>query len=171
MKNFSKLLIVAGAAVGLAGTAFIATGHSQGGPGKSFAQQKAGGFQKAHFRGRPRGRRQGARAGRRGSAGQRLFENFDTDKNGKLTQPEIDQARALRLAKYDTDKNGKLSLKEYQPLWLAIMRKRMVDRFQRLDEDGDGQVTGGEFAKPLSSIVVRLDRDEDGSLTRKDFRR
>ena len=172
MKNISKMLIVAGAAAGLAGAAFIAPGHAQtgqtqAGPAKSHAAKTAGGFRKAHFRGRSMGRR----GVRRGRTGERLFQIFDADKNGKLTQKEIDKARAGRLAEYDTDKDGKLSLKEYQPLWLNIMRRRMVDRFQRLDEDGDGRVTGVEFTKPLSSIVVRLDRDEDGSLTRKDFRR
>ncbi len=167
MRNITKLLIVAGGAIGLTSAAFIATGHTQTGPAKSLAGHMAGGFNQAQFKGHGM-RRHGFRRGR---TGQRLIENFDTDKDGKLTQSEVDKARAGRLAKFDTDKDGRLSLKEYEALWLDAMRERMVDRFQHLDADGDGRVTAEEFAKPLASIVARLDRDDDGSLTRKDFRR
>lgn len=100
-----------------------------------------------------------------------LMEQLDTNKDGKLTQAEIDQARKDRLAKFDTDKDGKLSLAEFQALWLDMTRKRMVDAFQRLDDDGDAQVTESEYLAPTERLVARMDRNDDGALSRDDMRR
>ena len=91
--------------------------------------------------------------------------------DGKLTQSEIDAARRDRLAKFDDNNDGKLSLEEYQDLWLDAMRERMVDRFQKLDADGDAVVTVYEFGQPFEKMVERRDRDGDGELTAADFRR
>ena len=118
MKQGIKLLIAAGLAAGLAGTAFVDASRAGGGRGQS------------------------------------LIERFDTDRDGKLTQAEIDQARGDRLARFDTDGDGRLSLEEFQALWLDHMRERMVDSFQYLDSDGDGAITGPEYRDPFASIVA-----------------
>ena len=62
------------------------------------------------------------------AAGERLFEAFDANQDGTLTQAEVDQARQAKLAEFDADGDGSLSLEEYQALWLDAMRERMVDR-------------------------------------------
>jgi hypothetical protein len=98
----------------------------------------------------------------------KLLKELDANADGSLTQAEIDEGRAAQLAKYDSDKNGSLSLKEFESLWLDMMRSRMVDRFQDLDEDGDAQVTGGEFAEPFAGMVERHDRNGDGALSKDD---
>ena len=103
--------------------------------------------------------------------GERLFENFDANSDGKLTQAEVDQTRSERFASFDTDKDGKLSLPEYQALWSDAMRSRMVDRFQGLDDDGDAAVTSDEFLAPFGKVVSRMDRDDNGELTRDELRR
>lgn len=102
--------------------------------------------------------------------GERLFESFDLNDDGKLTQAEVDQARQERLTKFDADNDGKLSLQEYEALWLDAMRSRMVDRFQRLDDDGDAMVTTEEFVAPFGNVINRMDRDGDGELTRDELR-
>ena len=99
--------------------------------------------------------------------GRGLMAIFDSDKDGRLTQAEIDKSRADRLAKFDKDGNGSPNLSEYQALWLAAMRERMVDRFQDLDADGDAVVTAQEFKRPFANLVRRMDRDGDGVLTRQ----
>ena len=104
-----------------------------------------------------------------GGAG--LFETFDANDDGTLTQAEIDEVRQSRLAEFDQNGDGNLSLDEYQALWMDAMRERMVDRFQAHDDDGDGIVTAAEFAEPFDRIVSRLDRDDDGELTRDELRR
>ncbi|MEQ8248300.1 MAG: hypothetical protein RID42_11545 [Alphaproteobacteria bacterium] len=93
-----------------------------------------------------------------------LLETFDSNNDGQLTQAEIDTFRTDRLAKFDTDGNGTLSLQEYQALWLDAYRERMVDEFQRHDDDGDSIVTAEEFSEPYANLVSRMDRNGDGVL-------
>jgi Ca2+-binding EF-hand superfamily protein len=100
-----------------------------------------------------------------------LFEQFDTNQDGRLTQDEIDQARQSRLAEFDQNGDGSLSLEEYQALWMDAMRERMVDRFQAHDDDGDAMITVEEFAEPYDRLVSRFDRNGDGALTPDELRR
>ena len=103
--------------------------------------------------------------------GERLFEQFDSNQDGLITQAEIDQLLADRVAAFDQDNDGSLNLEEYQALWLDAMRERMVDRFQAHDDDGDAIVTVDEFVESYSGIVRRVDRNDDGQITRDDLRR
>ena len=100
-----------------------------------------------------------------------MFQKFDVDQDGRLTQAEIDDARQGHLVRFDADKDGQLSLKEFEGLWLDRMRERMVDHFQRLDADGDGVVTKEEFGAPTAFIVVLSDRNGDGALSLDDMGR
>ena len=100
-----------------------------------------------------------------------LIKLYDQDGDDKVTQAEIDEVRANRLAEFDSDGNGMLSLQEYGALWLDAMRERMVDRFQSHDDDGDGQVTDEEFSEQTSRMVIRRDRNSDGAISLEDTRR
>jgi Ca2+-binding EF-hand superfamily protein len=108
--------------------------------------------------------------GHHGGSGERLFEAFDVNQDGTLTQAEVDQARQAKLAEFDADGDGSLNLEEYQALWLDAMRERMVDQFQSHDDDGDGVVTVEEFGDRFSSIVIRFDSDGDGTVTTNELR-
>lgn len=105
----------------------------------------------------------------------RMFDEFDANKDGNVTQDEVDRTRSERHTRFDKDSDGKLNLKEYEALWIDAMRERMVNRFQRLDRDGDATVTMEEFAAPTRRIVFWMDSDEDGTVRldelRKDRRR
>lgn len=109
----------------------------------------------------------------RGDGSSRMIERmtmWDANEDGQVTQDEIDGFRAARLAEFDADKNGSLSLQEYEQLWLDAMRERMVDQFQRHDDDGDGAVTTAEFGEDFARIVERMDRNDDGVLSQEDNR-
>jgi hypothetical protein len=54
-------------------------------------------------------------------------------------------ARAQALADADTDGNGALSREEFQAFQDAMHRQLAQGRFDRLDADGDGQVTADEL--------------------------
>ncbi len=101
---------------------------------------------------------------------ERLLERFDTDKDGKLTQAELDTARKTLLEKHDADKDGRLTIAEFEPLWLEFSKPRMVRNFQGLDRDGDSGVTTEEFLKPYADTVDRLDRNGDGAVSTDDRR-
>lgn len=103
-----------------------------------------------------------------GGPGLRMLERFDANGDDSLTQEEIDTFLAGELAEFDTSGDQTLDLGEFESLWLNFMRERMVDHFQFLDADGDGQVTAEEFNSPFEHAVDRMDRNGDGQLDRQD---
>jgi Ca2+-binding EF-hand superfamily protein len=103
-----------------------------------------------------------------GMMGRQLAERYDANKDGKVTQEEIDVNRGQWVSDFDSDKTGTLSLEEFEKLWLKARFERMVREFQRFDRDGNGQVTLDEYKEPMSDMVERFDRNNDGALSRED---
>jgi len=148
------------------------SGQSQHGRGSFDGDGYAGDYDGGKGWGRWRGRGRGMRhRGMRRHGMRRMMRRFDADKDGKLTQDEINSGRRALITKHDGDGNGQLSLAEYQNLWLEIRRRRMVRGFQRFDKDGDAVITTEEFLEPFSRIVARMDRNDDGVLDKQDRRR
>ena len=148
MNTKTKILTAAGAAVVIGGVALAGATHAYSG---KYHGGYHGGHHGRHF--------------------ETMLEIYDNDGDGKLTQAEIDNGRAERLAEFDGDGDQALDLEEYQALWLDSMNARMVDRFQHLDEDGDGTVTLAEFTEHTENIVARKDRNGDGALSYEDRKR
>lgn len=97
-----------------------------------------------------------------------LMERYDANKDGKLSQEEIDSNRSATHGEFDGDKNGTLALEEFKNLWLKARNQEMVREFQMFDADGNGQVTLDEYKGPLAAIVANRDRNGDGVLSRED---
>ena len=97
-----------------------------------------------------------------------MAERYDTNKDGKITQDEIDKNRADWLAEFDADKNGTLSLDEFKGLWLKARQELMVREFQEFDRDGNAQVTPDEYKSPMAQIVSNMDQNNDGALSKDD---
>jgi Ca2+-binding EF-hand superfamily protein len=112
----------------------------------------------------------GGWCGHRGGGPNHLLERYDANKDGKVSQQEIDDNRTEWHKRFDADKNGALSLREFEALWLESHREEMVREFQRLDPDGDAALTLDEYKEPLSHLVANRDRNGDGMLTREDRR-
>jgi hypothetical protein len=110
----------------------------------------------------------GGHGDRHGGGMTMMFERYDTNKDGKVTQQEIDDNRAQWYAEFDADKNSGLSLDEFKNLWLKARNEMMVREFQFFDRDGNGQVTIEEYREPLSDMVANRDRNGDGALSRED---
>ena len=94
-----------------------------------------------------------------------MSERYDANKDGKISQEEIDTNRTSWLSEFDGDKSGALALGEFQNLWLKARNQQMVREFQQFDRDGNGQVTLDEYKLPLSKIVAEMDQDKDNALS------
>lgn len=146
MKTHTKIVLasVVAGAIGIVGFVSLADAH-----GKKWGRD--GGF------------------GGRGPA--MILGQMDANSDGDLTLAEIDEFRTSTLAKFDANGDQALTLDEFQNAWLEMMRPRMVDSFQRLDEDGDAIVTDQEIQTPLAMLTRRLDRNEDGVISSDEMRR
>lgn len=176
--GFAALVMIgAGAMVATAQTAPGQSGPEQSGParpetGKVHPDRQMTGERPhpAHFRhghGKPRG--PGHHKG--GDMFRTLFEAVDADKDGSVTREEIDTYRASRVSDADTSGDGALSIEEFDTLYREFTRSRMVDAFQKLDNDGDGMITAEEMDAQTNRLVGHLDHDGDGALTLKNGRK
>ena len=117
-------------------------------------------------------RGQGKNHGKRGGGGmmRQILQKIDADGDGAVTQAEIDTFRSAMVTEADASGDGNISLAEFETIYLQMIRNKMVDAFQRLDEDGDGMVTQAEMDAKFGNIVERMDRNDDGKLDRGDRR-
>ncbi len=165
MTRTKKIFIAVGALAAVIGVGAVAT-HSIAGDRGAMGGWKM--HQAGFGHGRMGGHHRGARMGMRI---EKLFAEVDADKDGQITQSELSKYRADRLAKADANGDGSLQLDEFQGIWADLMRPRMVDHFQFLDEDGDGKITEAEITAPLTMVTRRLDRNDDGVIARDELKR
>jgi len=172
MKPFKKIAIAALAA-SVAGTALTAglTASAQDtaatGDGRKQIEQADG--QRFAHKGERGGRGWGrGHGGHRGGEHrvERLFERFDVDEDGVITQAEIEEVRAQNFTSADGDGNDEISLEEFKVAFLERSNDRMVRAFQFLDRDGDGTVTLEEIDTVANRMFNRLDRDGNGTVER-----
>lgn len=97
-----------------------------------------------------------------------LQDRYDGNKDGKVSQAEVDQNRTALLGEFDADKTGGLTLKEFEGLWLKARHDQMVREFQSFDRNGDGNVTLDEYKAPLGNVVAMFDRNGDKLLGSED---
>ena len=106
------------------------------------------------------------------------FDEIDADKDGKLTEAEIQAWRAAQFAAADADKNGSLSAEELTAMQVARAQARMADRATRMigqhDANGDGQLSAEELAQAGSGmgagpkLFAKADADGDGAISREE---
>lgn len=113
----------------------------------------------------------GGMGGMGGAGMTAMFDTFDADKDGKVTQAEIDAYRAAGVAEVDGDKDGLLSADELAQMHLKAMTERantMAARMlEMLDSDGDAKLSAAEMAAgPGPAMMLdRLDTDGDGAIS------
>jgi Ca2+-binding EF-hand superfamily protein len=132
-----------------------------------------------------------------------IFERLDKNADGKLDREELKwKARPHgqgppppRLAELDTDQSGGVSFEEFKAdgIFEKLAPERQARVFQRLDADGDGQITPKDRPQhrfkpqlgkphhrhgpgkpgdppPPRRMIRQLDKDGDGALTFDEFR-
>ncbi|MEJ6389325.1 EF-hand domain-containing protein [Gymnodinialimonas ulvae] len=123
-------------------------------------------------------------AQRAGPEGPRMmFEELDADGNGSVTLEEVQAAGEGRFARADADGDGALSRAELIAQGQDRVEARVDRMLERLDNNGDGQLTqaeleearegrGGRFGRGGPSperMFDRLDADGDGAVTEAEF--
>lgn len=102
------------------------------------------------------------------------FATVDADKDGKITQAELDAYAKARFDAADTDGSGGLSADEMAAHSEAQRAERAEQMrammIQRMDANGDGVVSFEEMqarmdAAPRDRMFLRLDTDKDGALS------
>lgn len=107
-----------------------------------------------------------AKHGKRQRGGmKRAFERYDVNKDGVITQEEVDTVIVDRFNSFSGDDSA-ISLDDFRAAWIDQSRDRMVRAFQRIDRDGNGAVTAEEYDTASERMFSRLDRDGNGELTR-----
>lgn len=87
-----------------------------------------------------------------GMMGGSAMRMLDADGDGTVSPDELETGLRQALATHDADGSGALSIEEFEAYHSALIRSFMVDRFQALDDDGDGQVTEAELAAPAQMM-------------------
>lgn len=171
MKRSAKMALALGAALAVGAAALPAFSQDWGmgrggyGPGGGHEMMQGGG---EHHRRGPEGGHGPRGAGPEGGFGhgreaglmRALAKDADSDGDGIVSPEELRAALERKLAEYDANGDGTLSLEEFEALHSALIRPQMVDRFQVLDEDGDGKVTAEEIAAPADHMERMMKRHE-----------
>ena len=99
------------------------------------------------------------------------FEELDADKNGEVTQVEMETMRTRQFAKVDTDGDGKLTLEEITAHRAAKVGDRAARMLERFDANKDGALSQDELPGPKrqGTVFERLDADKSGGISREEF--
>ncbi|MBN2631645.1 MAG: EF-hand domain-containing protein [Rhodobacteraceae bacterium] len=118
-----------------------------------------------------RGDRMGDRMGMGGPMAAFDFAAVDADKDGKITQAEIDAYRSAQTKALDVDGDGLMSAEELVAMQMKGLQARVEQRvkamLERMDDDKDGKLSAAEMARrPMPAMMFdRLDTDNDGALS------
>ncbi|MBI5365958.1 MAG: EF-hand domain-containing protein [Planctomycetes bacterium] len=88
----------------------------------------------------------------------RLFDDYDTNKDGRLSYGEF---RSAAFDRMDSDGDGRVVAEE--------LPVPMVERVMKIDADGDGAITRAEFGRVPDPFMKRHDGDGNGWIDRNEF--
>ncbi|MSO64278.1 MAG: hypothetical protein EXQ85_00485 [Alphaproteobacteria bacterium] len=94
----------------------------------------------------------------------RVIENYDTNKDGKITVDEIVAEIRRLVTAADVDGNGFLSVDEFRRRGYWFQMLAVTSLFDLYDANGDGQLTAEEIATPSRRWFKRYDADGDNAI-------
>ena len=99
------------------------------------------------------------------------FEEFDINKDGKVSKEEIRERREIAVQSMDLNGDEKLSADELMQQHTKLAEVSVKRMIKKLDSNGDGSLSFVELKKSqrvekLSRMFDRLDKDDDGYISR-----
>jgi len=113
------------------------------------------------------------------------MRKFDSNKDGKLEQDELQKSADTKFDSADTNKDGILSTQErsaalnkmqkqkeetYGETNVKQQANRMNNRFKLADTDKDGEVSKAEFEAYMKNHQANFDRNGDGVISKDEYR-
>jgi Ca2+-binding EF-hand superfamily protein len=96
-----------------------------------------------------------------------MFKRFDSNRDGQIDTEEFKDIHMIRFYTADMDNDGQISREEL--VFVRGMRGVPAERantaFDRLDTNGNGQLSVKEFDASRASAFASLDLDGDGSIS------
>ncbi len=108
----------------------------------------------------------------RGPFSMQNFDAVDADKDGKITQAEVDAYRKAEVATADANGDGFMTADELAAMHLKHLTERATEMAGRmvadLDADADGKLSAAEMAaRPVPARMFdRIDTDQDGAISK-----
>lgn len=110
----------------------------------------------------------------RGPFSMQNFDTIDADKDGKITEAELDAFRKAEIASADTNGDGFMTAEELAGMHLKRLTERSTDMankmVENLDADADGKLSAAEMtARPMpAKLFARIDADDDGAISKEE---
>jgi Ca2+-binding EF-hand superfamily protein len=105
-----------------------------------------------------------------------VFQRFDSDGDGKITEAEFMQVGEQDFLAFDANKDGSVSKKEFldpkphkltnvSAADLAQAKKIWAQQFDQLDTDKNGVLSEAEHQKAGKRSFAHMDANKDGAIT------
>lgn len=102
-------------------------------------------------------------------AGPGMWAQLDANRDGKLTQDEMQTAAAEKIKAADTDGDNAASREELKAYFQAKHAQKKADRFAKKDTNGDGVLSNDEVPRMPQELFTKLDADGDGALSQDEL--
>ncbi|MFT7560440.1 MAG: Ca2+-binding EF-hand superfamily protein [Flavobacteriales bacterium] len=97
-----------------------------------------------------------------------LLAKYDVNGDQVISVNEIEDKRQRMFASMDSDANGGVSFDEYESLDKQRRQVILQARFNKLDLDRDGHLSGAEYSSYLGSFD-RMDQNGDGRISQREI--
>lgn len=104
-----------------------------------------------------------------------LMARVDANKDGTVTQQEMETFHKERFSSADANGDGKLSKEEFvtaesrDEVRQQMRQSRMADMFASFDKDNDGTLTQAEALTMARDRFTQLDTNGDGKITQEEM--